>query len=205
MWSRYLPILVEVRRLVAEGAIGQVRMVEADFGYRASFNPKSRIFDPALGGGALLDVGIYPVSLAYMLLGAPATITSQAEVGQSGVDEQLATIFGYPQGQLALLSTAVTTGTPHEATILGTAGWMRLHSPWWVGQALTLHRNGEAPQVIERPFLGNGYSHEAIEVAACVRAGRLESATMPLDESLSIMQTLDTIRRQVGVSYPMEA
>lgn len=204
MWTRYLPIVVELKRLVVEGAIGQVRMVQADFGYRAGFNPASRIFDPALGGGGLLDVGIYPISLAYFLLGEPAQVTSLAELGQTQVDEQLGMLFGYAGGALALLSTAITTSTPHEATILGTTGWIRVHSPWWVGKALTLYRTGEAPQLIERPFLGNGYSHEAMEVAACVRAGRLESPAMPLDESLAIMRTMDLIRAQVGVKYPME-
>jgi predicted dehydrogenase len=204
MWTRYLPIMVEVRRLVDEGAIGQLRMVQADFGFRAGFNPAHRLFDPALGGGGLLDVGIYPISLAYMLLGRPEQVTALAELGQTGVDEQLATVFRYRGGELALLSTAITTNTPHEATILGTTGWIRIHSPWWVGTALTLHRAGEPPQRLERPFVGNGYSHEAMEVAACVRAGKLESAIMPLDESLAILHTMDVIRRQVGVNYPME-
>jgi predicted dehydrogenase len=204
MWTRFLPIMGEVRRLVAAGEIGEVRMVQADFGFRAAFNPAHRLFDPALGGGALLDVGVYPLSFASMLLGEPAQFASLAELGATGIDEQTAIVLGYPGGKLALLATAVTTETPHEATIMGTRGWLRLHRPWWVGRTLTIYRAGAEPETIDRPYIGNGYSHEASEVAKCVRAGRRESAVMPLDESLRIMATMDAIRGQLGMKYPME-
>lgn len=204
MWTRYLPIMVEVRRLIAEGAIGEVRMVAADFGYRAAFDPERRTFNPALGGGALLDVGVYPISLASMLLGAPDRIASLAELGQTGVDEQSAMVLGYPGGQLAVLYTAVRTNTPQDATIMGTEGFIRIHSQWWVPKAMTLHQAGKEPQLIEMPLTGNGYNYEAAEVHACLRAGKLESDVMPLDETLAIMQTMDRIRAQWGMRYPME-
>lgn len=204
MWTRFLPIVAELRKLVADGAIGAVRMIHADFGFRTAFNPEHRLFDPALGGGALLDVGVYPVSLASMLLGRPDRIVSLGEIGATGIDEQTGILLGYPSGELAVLSTAVTTETPQEATILGEMGYIRLHTPWWTGHTLTLVRKGEAPKEIHRPYIGNGYSHEAMEVAACVQAGKTESAVMPLDESLSIMEILDTVRSQLGMKYPME-
>jgi predicted dehydrogenase len=121
MWSRFLPALVEVRRLLADGAIGRPRMLTADFGFRTEVNPQSRLFDPHLGGGALLDVGIYPLSLAWMIFGAPASIQAQAHVGSTGVDERTGVLLGYDAGELALLSCAVTTDTPQEAVILGAA------------------------------------------------------------------------------------
>ena len=204
MWTRYLPIMVEVRRLIADGAIGEVRMVAADFGYRSAFNAERRTFNPELGGGALLDVGVYPISLASMLLGAPDRIASLAELGETGIDEQSAMVLGYPGGQLAVLYTAVRTTTPQDATIMGTDGFIRIHSPWWVAKTMTLHLAGKAPQVIEMPFTGNGYNYEAAEVHACLRAGKLESDLMPLDETLAIMQTMDRIRTQWGMRYPME-
>jgi len=204
MWSRYLPILVETRNLVAAGAIGKLQMVQADFGFRASFNPASRLFDPALGGGALLDVGIYPISLAMLLLGQPDRIAALAALGSSGVDENTGILLGFPGGELALLSTTVRATTLQEAILLGDQGSIRLHSPWWVGNTLTLQQANNAPEVIHRPYLANGYSHEAIEVAACVAAGQLESSVMPLDESVRIMGVMDSVRSQIGLRYPME-
>ncbi|PJF45754.1 MAG: dehydrogenase, partial [Candidatus Thermofonsia Clade 3 bacterium] len=96
MWTRFLPIMVETRRLIAEGAIGKVQMIQADFGFRASFNPASRLFDPALGGGALLDVGVYPISLASMLLGRPDRIAAVATLGATGIDENTGVLLGFP-------------------------------------------------------------------------------------------------------------
>ena len=204
MWSRFLPIIVEVRRLIADGAIGAVQMIQADFGFRASFNPASRLFDPALGGGALLDVGVYPVSLATLLLGEPDRIAAVAALGATGIDENTGMLLGYPGGEVALLATTVRASTLQEAIILGSAGSIRLHSPWWVGNTLTLQRAGDDAEVVARPFIANGYSHEAMEVADCVRAGRLESETMPLNESLLVMRIMDAVRAQLGMKYPME-
>ncbi len=204
MWTRYIPLMVELRRMLAEGVIGDVRMITADFGYRARFNPRSRAFDPALGGGGLLDVGVYPISLASMILGAPDRIASLAEIGQTGVDEQAAMVLGYPGGELAVLHTAVRTTTPQEATIMGTDGWIRIHPRWWIPDTMTIHPAGGAPQTVQVPFIGNGYNYEAAEVHRCLREGRLESEIMPLDETLAIMETMDRIRAQWGMKYPME-
>jgi predicted dehydrogenase len=204
MWTRFLPALVKVRELIAQGAIGEVRMVQADFGFRMEFNPKSRLLDPVLGGGALLDVGIYPISLAWMLFGKPKQITSVTHLGQTGVDEQMAILLGYDQGQIAICSAAVRTNTVQEAIIYGTDGHIKIHSAWWKGERLTLAQSGKDPQVIELPLEGNGYNYEAAEVMRCLRAAKLESETIPLDETLAIMGTLDEIRAQWGLRYPME-
>ena len=204
MWTRYLPILVKVRELLAEGMIGEVRMITADFGYRSNFNPKSRLFDPHLGGGGLLDVGIYPVSLASMILGQPSRITSMAELGETGIDEQAAVIFGYAGGELAVLTTAVRTSTPQEAFVLGTEGRIKIHSPWWYPQRMTVSVKGKNEEEVHLPGEGNGYNYEAAEVMRCLREGKLESNVIPLDETVMIMQTVDTIRQQWGLKYPME-
>lgn len=204
MWTRFIPLVAEVRRLVADGAIGAVRMISADFGYRTNFRAESRAFDPALGGGALLDVGVYPISLASMLLGTPDRIVAMAELGKTGVDEQSAFILGYPGGQLAVLHTAVRTNTPQDAVIMGETGMIRIHPPFWIPKTMTLKVAGKDAQQVEIPYEANGYNYEAVEVANCVRAGKLESDVMPLDESLAIMQTMDAIRAQWGMKYPME-
>ena len=205
MWTRYLPIIVRVRELLAQGTIGEPRMLLADFGFRvSSVQPEHRLFNPDLGGGALLDVGIYPISLSSMIFGTPDRITAMADIGSTGVDEQAAIILGHPGGQLASLTTAIRTNTPHEATILGTHGQIRIHPSFWKGTQATLSVSGNDPVEIDLPLTGNGYNYEAAEVARCLREGKTESDVMPLDETLSIMETMDTIRAQWGLKYPME-
>ena len=205
MWTRFLPVTVEVKRLLTDGAIGEVRMVTADFGFRADFNPEARLFNLAYGGGGLLDVGIYVISLAFMVFGGPPTqMTSLAHIGQSGVDEQAAFVFGYDGGRLASLTCAVRTSTPQEATIIGTEGRIHLPSRFWNAKTAVLTVSGKEPVCIEHPRTGNGYNYEAEEVQRCLSEGRTESALMPLDETLSVLRTMDALRAQWGVKYPGE-
>ncbi|MBZ0301635.1 MAG: Gfo/Idh/MocA family oxidoreductase [Anaerolineae bacterium] len=204
MWTRFLPIFVRMRELLAAQTIGEVRMLTADFGFRTHFNPEGRLFNPALGGGALLDVGIYPLSLASMVFGPPERITSMAHRGETGVDENTAIILGYEGGALASLTTAVRTNTPQVATLNGTEGRITVHSRWWIPTRMTVEIYGKETAEIEMPFVGNGYNYEAAEVGRGLREGLLESDVMPLDETLSIMRTMDTIRAQWGQKYPME-
>jgi len=204
LWSRYIPVIVRLREMLAEGAIGEVRALTADLGFRREVDPQSRLFDPELGGGALLDVGIYPISFASMVLGTPSRIASMATMGQTGVDELAGIVFGYDEGQLAILHTALQTNTAIEATVMGTRGQMRVHSPWYYGTTLTLSVEEHENEVISLPYEGNGYNFEAAEVMRCLREGKRESDVMPLNETLAIMQTLDAIRAQWGFKYPME-
>jgi predicted dehydrogenase len=190
--------------LLATQAVGEVRVLTADFGFRAEYHKEPRLFDRAAGGGALLDVGVYPISLASLLFGSPTGITTQAHLGPTGVDEEAAIILSHAQGQLAVLSTAIRVDTAQEAVISGTQGRIRIHRPWWRPSAMTLSREGHADEVMEFPLTGNGYQFEAAEVMRCLRAGKLESELMPLDETLAIMKTLDTIRTQWGLKYPMD-
>ncbi|UCC64997.1 MAG: Gfo/Idh/MocA family oxidoreductase [Anaerolineae bacterium] len=204
MWSRFFPAMAKVRELLAAGAIGQVSLLTAEFGFRARFDPSNRLFNPALGGGALLDVGVYTVSLASMVFGSPSRVTGLAHLGSTGVDEQAGIILSYEGGQLAVLATAIRTATPQEAMLMGSDGHIRIHPRWWMPTRLTLSVTGREDEVFELPFTGNGYNYEAAEVMACLRAGKLESEVMLLDETLSIMRTLDQLRAQWGLKYPME-
>ena len=204
MWTRCFPLMAKLRELLASGVIGEVRMLTANFGFRAEYHEEQRLFDPGAGGGALLDVGVYPVSLASMIFGPPTRIVSQAHLGKTGVDEEAAMILSHPQGQLALLSTAIRLETVQEAKILGTTGRIRLHRPWWQPTAMTMVRDGVNDETMEFPLIGNGYQYEAAEVMRRLRAGKQESDLMPLDETLSIMRTLDVIRGQWGLRYPMD-
>ena len=203
MWTRFLPAVVKVREILLNGLLGEIRMLFASFGFKAEFDPLHRLFNPFLGGGALLDVGVYPVSFASMVFGQPSRMSSECHLGETGVDEQSAVLLRYGPGQMAVLAAAVRTEIPQDAYIIGTEGRLRVFSPWWQSQKLSL-KFGKREKVLKYPFKGNGFSFEAEEVMACLREGRLESDIMPVDESLSIMETMDQIRAQWGLKYPME-
>jgi predicted dehydrogenase len=203
MWTRFQPTIVRVKQWLADGAIGEPRIVQADFGFRAGIDPKSRLFDPALGGGALLDVGVYTVAMASLVFGPkPARIDAQAHLGATGIDEQTAMVLGYANGGLAVLSCAVRANTPQETRIIGTEGAIHIPSFWRATKA-TLTR-GSATETVEMPFAGNGYNYQAAEVGRCLRAGLTESPAMTLDESLAIMRTMDAVRERIGLRYPQE-
>lgn len=204
MWTRFLPLMERFRGLVAAGAIGEPRLLAADFGFRHGGGPEHRLFDPALGGGALLDVGVYLVSLASMLFGAPERVTGFAHLGPTGVDEQAALVLGYPGGLLAQLTAAVRTSTPQEVTLMGTEGTLRIHPLWWKPTRMTLTRPGQPDEPFEIPFAGNGYNYEAAEAMRCLRSDELESPVMPLAETLAVLGTLDEVRAQWGLRYPTE-
>lgn len=204
MWTRFLPATRQVLAWIAEGAIGEVRQISADFGFRTTFDPQSRLFSPALAGGALLDVGIYPVSYACAVAGRPPDrVHAAAALGPTGVDEDTALLLAWTGAPHATLTCALRTATPNQAVIHGSAG--RIEVPWfWRAKSATLLRDGLEPQTTELPPLGKGFAHEAIEAARCLRAGLPESPLLPLDETLAIMQCLDTARRQIGLRYPDE-
>ena len=204
MWTRFLPVIVKVREWLAEGAIGEPRTLTADKGSRQTLSTEileGRLFNPELGGGGLLDVGVYTIALAYMVFGAPSIITSLAHIEETNVDEQSSILLGYDAGQIANLFCAIRTETLKEARIIGTKG--SIHIPeFWQATSATLIRTGRDPVHIEIPFKSNGFENQVIEVINCLREGKLESDVMPLDESLSIMKTMDTIRFQWGLRYP---
>ncbi|MCS7060534.1 MAG: Gfo/Idh/MocA family oxidoreductase [Anaerolineae bacterium] len=204
MWTRFLPGMAKVRELIAGGVIGEPRMVMADFGFRANLDPRSRLFDPQLGGGSLLDVGVYCVSLASMIFGKPSRIAGLAALGTTGVDEQAGWVLGYDNGRLAVLSSAVRTHTQHEAWIHGTTGSIKIHAPWYAPKRISVLSHSKEEQVIDTPFDGNGFPHQITEANECIRAGRLESEILPLQETRDIMETLDGIRSQWGMTYPSE-
>jgi len=205
MWTRFIPAIVKLRQLLSDGVIGQVRMVQADFGYRFDFDPEHRVFNLELGGGALLDVGVYPVSLASMVFGRqPETIAGLADIGKTGVDEQSAFVLRYPEGELAVLYCAVRTETPGEAVVIGTEGMIKVHYPFWRSKCLTIRRDGKEAEVFEVPFECNKFCFEAEHVQRCLREGKKQSDIMTLDESLAIMEAMDRIREQWDLRCPAD-
>jgi predicted dehydrogenase len=202
MWTRFIPAVRQAQVWIDEGAIGEVRMVEAGFGYR---DQVGITYDPSLGGGSLLDVGVYPITIADIAFkGPPQKIAGYAAIA-GGIDEQAAIIFSYQGGGLALLKSAVRTKTPGDALIMGTGGMIKIHEPFWRSKKLSLMVSGKDEETLDVPMLGNGYNYEAAEVMRCIRAGELESKVMPLSKTLEVMSILDAIRGQWGLKYPMES
>jgi len=229
MWTRFLPLVQIVPKLLQEGVIGEVQMLMADFGIRIKFDEQDRHFNQQLGGGALLDLGVYPLSLAYYLLGSPARVVSQCTWGKTQVDEQATVTLSYASGALAVLSCSLLTTTPTEAILLGSRGLLRIHAPLYRPSKLSIKKFAEVssssnqvkggrlaavkqwpwvrsfydrylwrprPSTQFIPYQGNGYNYEAAEAMRCLNQGELESKIMPLEETLKIMETLDTLRAQ---------
>ena len=205
MWTRFLPVIAQVRWWLGEGQIGEVWYLQADFGFRGEWNPEGRHLNPELAGGALLDVGVYTVALASMVFERPPVkIASAAHLGQTGVDEQSAMVFSYEAGELAVLFSAVRTKTPQEAVIVGTKGTIKIHSPFWCATTAAISIKEKKDETVEMPHKGNGFEYQIEEVMQCLRTGRLESDIMGLEESLEIAGTMDEIRAQWGLKYPVE-
>lgn len=203
MWTRFFPLMRRLRDMAAAGEMGEVLMVQADFGFRAGFNPEGRLFNPALAGGGLLDVGVYPLSLAVMLLGVPNRVSGLARLGETGVDELAAFTLGFPSGGLASLTTGVRVSTPHEAFICATEGSAHIPAPWWVPEKMTV-RVGRRTVEYSEPKLASGFEYEIAEASRCIREGLRESPVLPLDETVAIVDVMDQLRAIWGVRYPME-
>lgn len=205
MWTRFLPLMDKVRQLLAENAIGDVWTLIADFGFRAGDDANPRLTRPELAGGALLDVGVYTLALSSMLFGKPLQIHTAASIGKTRVDDQNASILTFANGRMAILYSAVQVESPHEASILGSSGMLRLYKPWWRGNKLSLIRPDQTEQRVELPAHENGFIYQIQAVHDDLKNNRLQNALMSLDESLSILETMDAIRRQWGLTYPFEA
>ncbi|HZN76932.1 MAG TPA: Gfo/Idh/MocA family oxidoreductase [Micromonosporaceae bacterium] len=202
MWTRCMPAVRRLVELVADGAIGDVTVVHAEFGLGGPFAPEHRLRNPTLGGGALLDLGIYPVTLAHLVLGAPAEVRAWARLGPEGTDENTALILGYESGAVASLTCGIVGATSNRATVTGTTGRIELPRSFHHPRQLTVYRPDAEPEVVDAGFEGEGYQFEAIEVQRCLRAGLTESPLVPWATTLEVMSILDTARTQIGVTYP---
>jgi predicted dehydrogenase len=200
IWSRFLPSYRTLVSLLEEERIGDPLLVEADFGFRRPIEPTHRLFDPALGGGALLDLGIYPLQLASLVLGPPDQVTALGHLGSTGVDEQVAAVLHHPGGTLAVVKAAIRTPLACTGRIAGTRGAIELPAFMHCPEAVSVQVLGQTER-IECPMDGDGLRYEIDEVHRCLSAGLTESPSMPLDESVTLAGTLDTLRAQVGVRY----
>ncbi len=205
MWSRFLPQSAVIRQLLADGVLGDIAVVAADHGQRFEFDPAHRLFNPDLAGGALLDLGVYPVSFAAMVLGTPDAVTAIGTVTSTGVDAQISAVLDKGAAQ-AVLFTTLLAGTPTTATISGTVARAELAGPFFAPGRLTVTARHGA-QLVREPdrITGTGaLCFQAAELARCVAEGRRESRLLRWAETLAIMKTMDEIRRQVGVVLPGE-
>jgi len=204
MWTRFNPALEQAIEWVEEGEIGLLQSVQASFCFNATSQSEGRLFNKDLGGGALLDVGIYPIFLAQLFFGKPDFIQNQAVVGDTDVDvfEQL--LLGWESGQLASLESSIISQQPNRAVLSGSDGYIEFGQEWYQTKTLTLVKNGGAEHAIEFDFPGLGYQFEVEEVNRCLQEGLLQSPNHSWEDTLNLLATMDEVRQDIGVYYPGE-
>jgi predicted dehydrogenase len=214
MWMRCNPLVRRLQQLLGSGALGEVRQVRADLGFVVDKSPTDRLLDPTLGGGALLDMGIYPLTFASLFLGEPSSTAATATLSEAGVDLNIAIGLAYDSGAIASLSSTMTAWSPRTASISTDRGRIDVPEPFHHPTAVTWTPLGgdpdfdapPAPQTItEGELIGTGLAHEALEVVRCLRTGETESPLVPLDDTVALMRQMDRIREQVGVRYDVHA
>jgi len=203
MWTRFLPHMVRIRDLIASGALGDVRTVLADHSQSISTDPGHRLQNPELGGGALLDLGIYPVSLAIDILGFPTSMTVNASMTPTGVDRQIALQLEHEGGRQSVLHSVLDTAGPNRAAILGTSAWIEIDPVWYTATSFTLYdHDGVVLERFEHPLSTRGMEFQAWELER--RAAGEPATSLPIEETVAIMGVLDDARAQIGLRYPGE-
>ncbi|MET3905663.1 Gfo/Idh/MocA family oxidoreductase [Paenarthrobacter sp. 4246] len=206
MWTRFLPHMIRIRELIAAGTIGEVRKVVATHNQSLPQDPAHRLNDPALGGGALLDLGIYPISFAFDILGTPASIKASASMSATGVDRQTAAIFEYAGGQQALVDCELDAASANRAMVIGTDGWIDIESTWYNPVPFTVHAvDGTVVERYDQPVTSRGMQFQAAELERLIRSGETAGTMLPPSETVAIMAAMDEIRRQIGLSYESDA
>ena len=202
MWTRFLPHMVQIRDVLASGRLGDLVLVTAEHGQWFAEDPEFRLFAPGLGGGALLDLGIYPISFASMVLGTPTHVTAVSNAAFTGVDAQTSMILRDDAGRHAVLTTTLAAATPNGAAISGTLARIEIEPTFYRPTSYRVVDRDGAVEQVDVPHEGLGLRHQAVEVGRCLRAGLTESPILTLDETVSIMATLDEVRRQINLTYP---
>lgn len=203
IWSRFLPSYRALAEVLSDGRIGDPLLVEADFGFRAPVRPEERHFDLSIGGGALLDLGIYPVQLCSLVFGSPDRVTADGVIGSTGVDEHVVAVLHHPGDGLGVAKAAIRVPMSCRARIAGTDGWIELPAFMHCPDHIVVGAGG-ATERIDGAFEGDGLRFEITAMQSCIAQGQAESALIPLDESIALAGTLDRIRAQIGLVYPGE-
>ncbi|BCW69518.1 oxidoreductase [Arthrobacter sp. NicSoilB8] len=206
MWSRFLPHMVRLREIINDGTLGEVRKIVASHNQNLPKDPAHRLNDPALGGGALLDLGVYPVSFAFDILGTPETIRASASMTATGVDRQTAAIFEYGGGQQAIVDCELDAASANRAMVIGTEGWVDIESTWYNPTPFTVHAvDGSVVERYEQPVTSRGMQYQAAELERLVGEGVTAGTILPPSETVAVMAAMDEIRRQIGLSYSADA
>lgn len=200
MWSRFNPAIIKAKQLVDDGAIGDVKHLSADFGFQKAYDPATRLYDLALGGGATLDVGVYPLFFALFVLGRPKSISVSAQLAPTGADESCSASLTFDGGAIAQLYSSMVVETKKEALISGTNGLITIHSPWYKSMGLTLYRKG-MEEHFPLPYEGNGFEFQIEETNRCLLQGLKESDKMSHDFSIMKAEVSDEILKKAGVRY----
>jgi len=205
MWSRFLPIIEKTIQLINEGEIGTLKYLRADFGFAAPFDPASRLYNLQLGGGSLLDVGVYPLFLALLLMGKPDAIKSFAHLSKTGADETTNAILFYKNGRMANILSSIVAQTPLSAEITGTEGTIILDRPWYKGRELQVRKNDSITQTISLPYGDNGFEFQVQELQQCLAKNKTESDLLPLDFSLLMSSVTDEILKTANIVYKLQS
>jgi predicted dehydrogenase len=204
MWTRLNPLLQQAVALTESGAIGEVLAMRADLSKLFPYDPAHRLYDLGAGGGALLDLGVYPATVVWMFLGRPDEVQALGTLAPTGADVTVSQQWRYARGPIAQVFCTAGGPSPFGGLINGSDGWIsiepRLHRP----QRIVVHRGGDTEVIHADPVQGNGYLLEVEEVERCLREGRTESENIPLDDTVGILDLLDEARRQIGVRYPAD-
>ena len=204
MWTRFLPHIEKVREIITSGVLGNIHTLQADHGQRLSDSKNPRIWEPSLGGGALLDLGIYVVSFAHLILGVPTKITAKSTFTDKGVDSQTSAIFEYKNDAQAILNTTLNNATTCGAIVSGVKGWLEIDGAFYKPTSMRVVLYDGTTTEYSNHYKGHGLREQAIEFARCVRSGSIQSSMMSHNESIAVMRSMDEIRMQVGLHYPNE-
>jgi len=201
MWSRFLPIIDKTLQLVNDGTVGDLKYISADFGFVAPFDAGSRLYDLKLGGGSLLDVGVYPLFLVLLLLGKADEIKAFSRLASTGADETTGALLFYKNGIIASILSSITAQSPITAEITGTKGTIFLDRPWYKGSVIRVRKNDAITDTFSLPYGDNGFEFQIREVQECLAKGLTESSKMPLGFSLLLSDTMDDISRMANIRY----
>ena len=200
LWTRFIPATEKLIELLAQNVIGQVTSLQADFGFKGDSNPENRIFNKNLGGGSLLDIGIYTIYLGLLVLGIPTDITATAQLTETGLDSFCAMEFHYDNGAKANLESTIVADTPTEAFLHGTTGTLKLHRQFHHTEKIT-HTHNDEVTILDIKYKGNGYIHEIEKVNSCFLNRDIESSKLPLQMSLDLSVVMGTIKNKIGLKY----
>ncbi|MCF7822718.1 MAG: Gfo/Idh/MocA family oxidoreductase [Candidatus Marinimicrobia bacterium] len=203
MWNRFQPWYTKVQEIISSGVLGELIHFKADLSFKFDFDPQHRLFNPDLGGGSLLDLGVYPLTLASAFMGAPDVVHSTVHKCSTGVDDQVTMILSYPEGASSELASSSRYTSKINPALFGSEGSLEIHGMIRSGR-LTLHLPGKDPEVIEVPYVGNAYQYEAQAVMDMLDQNKLEHPLMPLEETVANLQIMDLIRKNAEIKYPEE-